>query len=76
MSAPADPEVVPTEVVHTPSTPPNFDTQMANAMAADNATQQQMFQQIQTMMETMQSININNGGGSSNHGGNNHHHGR
>ena len=40
MSVPAEPEVVATEVIHTPSTPPNFDTQMANAMAAANATQQ------------------------------------
>ena len=69
MSAPAEPEVVPTEVIHTPSPPPNFDTQMANAMAATDATHQQTFQQMQTMMETMQSMNINNDGGSSNHGG-------
>ena len=68
MSAPEDPEVVPTEVIHAPSPPPNFNTQMANAMAATNATQQQMFQNMQTMMETMKSMNINNGGGSSNHG--------
>ena len=68
MSAPADPEVVPTEVIHAPSPPPNFDTQMANTMAAADATQQQMFQNMQTMMETMKSMNINNGGGSSNHG--------
>ena len=68
MYAPAETEVVPTEVIHAPSPPPNFNTQMANAMAATNATQQQMFQNMQTMMETKQSININNGGGSSNHG--------
>ena len=76
MYAPAEPAVVPTEVIHAPSPPTNFDTQMANAMAATDATKQQMFQQMQTMMETMQSMNINNGGGSSNHGGNNHQHGR
>ena len=31
---------------------------------------------MQTMMKTMQSINIKNGGGSSNHDGNNQQHGR
>ena len=76
MSAPAETEVVPTEVIHAPSPPPNFDTQMANAMAAADATQQQMFQQMQTIMDTMQSIIINNGGGSSNQFGNNQQHGR
>ena len=34
MSTPAEPEVVPTEENHAPSPPPNFDTQMENAMAA------------------------------------------
>ena len=46
MSAPAEPEVVPTEVIHAPSPPPNFDTQMANAMAAVDSTQQQIFQKM------------------------------
>ena len=63
MYAPAEPEVVPTEENHVPSPPPNFDTQMTNAMAASDYTQQQMFQQMQTMMEIMQSMNINNVGG-------------
>ena len=36
---------------------------MANAMAAADATQQYMLQQMQTMMDIMQSMNINNGGG-------------
>ena len=71
MSAAAEPEVVPTEENCAPTPPPNFDTQMANAMAASDATQQQMFQQMQTIMETMQYMNINNCGGYSNHGGNN-----
>ena len=71
ISVPVEPEVVATEVIHAPSPPPNFDTQMANAMAAADATQKQMFQKIHTMMETMQSMNINTGGGSSNHVGNN-----
>ena len=52
MSAPEEPEVVPTEVNHPPSPPPNFDTQMENAMAAADANQQQIFQKMQTMMET------------------------
>ena len=51
--APAEPQVVPTEVIHAPPPPPNFDIHMANAMAAADSTQQQMFQQMQTMMETM-----------------------
>ena len=75
MSTPSETEVVLTEVNHASSLPPNFDTQMTNAMAAADATQQQMFQQMQTMMETMQSMIINNGVGSSNHGGNNQQHG-
>ena len=44
---------------------------MTNAMAAANSTQQQMFQQMQTMMKTMQSMIINNGIGPSNQAGNN-----
>ena len=43
MYVPAEPEVVATEVNHTPSPPPNFDTQMANAMAAADATSNRCF---------------------------------
>ena len=39
MSAAAEPEVVPTEENNAPSLPPNFDTQMANTMAASDTTQ-------------------------------------
>ena len=76
MSDPAEPEVVPTEGNRAPSPPPNFDNQVANAMGASDANQQQMFQQMQTMMETMQSMKIKNVGGYSNHGGNNQQQGR
>ena len=62
-SAPAEPDVVPTATNRAYYPPPNFDNQMANAMAASDANQQQLFQQMQTMMETMQSMNINNSGG-------------
>ena len=71
MAVPAEPEFVAAEVLPAPSPPLNFDDQMANAMAAANSTQQQIFQQMQTMMETMQSMTINNGRGPSNQGGNN-----
>ena len=71
MVVPAEPEVVAAEVIPAPSPPLNFNDQMANAMAAVNSTQQQMFQKIQTMMETMQSMTINNGRDPSNQGGNN-----
>ena len=62
LSAPAEPDVVPTAENCAPSLPPNFDNQMENAMAASDSNQQQLFQHMQTMMETMQSMNINNGG--------------
>ena len=76
MAVPAEPEVVATEVLPAPYPPLNFDDQMANAMAAANSTQQQMLHQMQTMMETMQSMTINNGRGPSNQGGNNQQNGR
>ena len=66
MAVPEEPEVVAAEVLPAPSPPLSFDYQMSNAMAATNSTQQQMFQQMQTMMETMQSMTINNGRGCSN----------
>ena len=62
LSDTAEPKVVPTAENCAPSSPPNFDNQMANAMAASDSNQQQLFQHMQTMMETMQSMNINNGG--------------
>ena len=71
LSTPAEPEVVPTEENRAPSLPLNFNNQMANAMATSDANQQQMFQQMKTMIETMQSMNINNGGGYFNKGRNN-----
>ena len=75
--APEEPEVVPTPTNRAPSPPPNFYNQMANAMAASDANQKHLFQQMQTMMETMQSMNINNSLGCSNvNGGNNQHQGR
>ena len=76
MDVPAEPEVVEAELIPAPSPPLNFYDQMANAMAAANSTQQQMFQQMQTMMETMQYMTINNGRGPSNQGGNNQKNGR
>ena len=69
MDVPAEPEVVAVEVIPAPSLPLNFDDQMANSMAAANSTQQQMFQKMQTMMETMQYMTINNGRVPSNQGG-------
>ena len=63
MAVPAEPEAAAAEIIPAPSPPLNFDDQMANAMAASNSTQQQMFQNIQTMMETTQSMTINNGRG-------------
>ena len=71
MAVPEEPEVVAAEVLPAPSPSLNFYDQMANAMAAANSTQQQMFQKMQTMMETMQSMTIDNGRGPSNQGGNN-----
>ena len=76
MAVPAEPEVVEAEVIPAPSPPLNFDDQMANAMAAANSTQQQMLRHMQTLMETMQSMTINNGRGPSNQGGNNQQNGR
>ena len=46
MAVLAEPEVVAAEVLPAPSLSLNFDDQMANAMAAANSTQQQMFQQM------------------------------
>ena len=63
MAVTAEPKMLDAEVIPTPSPPLNFDDQMANAMSAANSTQQQMFQHMQTMMENMQSMAINNGRG-------------
>ena len=53
IAVPAEPEVVGAEVIPAPSLPLNFDDQMSNAMTAANSTQQQMFQQMQTMIITL-----------------------